>query len=247
MFQRSRTAKQAGEAHGLFRIKDNITTGLTLVVLLVTMAACVRIDITNPLNGEIDADADSEESIQLRSGTGNPVAGREKSKLCQGCHGEYGISTEPLIPKLAGQYGPYIAKELRNYQSGVRTHQIMNAMAATINDDDLDDISAYFASQTKMKGNGLKNPVGKKLFLHGDVSRRLLPCVNCHGMNGKGRDPKISMFPVIGGQHKDYLRTQLINFREGDRTNSPNSIMNKITKLMTDAEIEALAEYAAAQ
>jgi len=246
MFQRSRTAKQSGEANGLFRIKGNIATGLTLAVLLVTMAACARIDTANPLNGKITADADSEESIKLRSGTGNPVAGREKSQLCQGCHGEYGISTEPLIPHLAGQYGPYIAKQLRNYQSGVRTHQIMNAMAATISDDDLADISAYFASLTKMKGNGLKNPAGKKLFLRGDISRMLVAYVNCHGINGKGLDPKVSMFPVIGGQHKDYLRAQLINFREGDRTNSPSGIMNKVAKLMTDAEIEALAEYVAA-
>jgi cytochrome c553 len=232
----------------MFHIKDNIATGLTLVVLLVATAAFAQSDTTNPLKGDIDADVDSAESIKLRSGAGNPIAGREKSQLCQGCHGEYGNSTEPIIPKLAGQYGNYISKQIRNYQAGTRSHQIMNAMAATVSDDDLADIAAYFASQNKMEGDGsAENQLGKELFLHGDTSKMRLACVNCHGVNGKGVDPKISMFPVIGGQHKDYIRRQLVNFRDGYRTNSPNGIMNRIADSLTDTEIESLAEYVSVQ
>ena len=168
--------------------------------------------------------------------------------MCQGCHGEFGNSTEPLVPKLAGQYGKYIAKELRNYQAGVRTHQIMNAMAGTINDDDLADIAAYFASQPKMKGAGApNNEVGKNLFIKGDINRKMVACINCHGVTGKGLTPNTSMFPVLGGQQKEYLRKQLVNFRDVDRTNSPNGIMNKITSKLTDQEIEALADYLSAQ
>jgi cytochrome c553 len=232
----------------MLHINSNFATGLTLAVLLVATAAFAQSDTTNPLKGVVDADVDSAEAIKLRSGPGDPVSGREKSQLCQGCHGEYGNSTEPLIPKLAGQYGKYIAKELRNYQAGIRSHQIMNAMAATISDDDLADIAAYFASQNKMEGDGsADNPIGKELFLHGDTSKMRLACVNCHGVSGKGVDPKISMFPVIGGQHKDYIRRQLVNFRGGDRTNSPNAIMNRIADSLTDTEIESLAEYVSVQ
>ncbi len=233
----------------MLHINSNIATGLTLAVLLVATAAFAQSDTTNPLKGSVDADVDSAEAIKLRSGTGNPIAGREKSQLCQGCHGEYGISTEPLIPKLAGQYGNYIAKEVRNYQAGIRSHQIMNAMAATIaNDEDLADIAAYFASQNKMEGDGsADNQLGKELFLHGDTSKMRLACVNCHGVSGKGVDPKISMFPVIGGQHKDYIRRQLVNFRDGYRTNSPNGIMNRIADSLTDTEIESLADYVSVQ
>ena len=233
----------------MLHIKNNIATGLALVVLLTTTVAFARSDETNPLTGHVGLNAgdESAESIKVRSGSGDPVAGKEKSQLCQGCHGEEGISTEGLIPKLAGQYARYIAKELRNYQSGTRSHQIMNAMAATISDDDLADIAAYFASRTKMKGDGSNNEVGKKLFLHGDISRTMVACINCHGVNGKGLTPNTSMFPVIGGQQKDYIRRQLVNFRKGDRTNSPNGIMNRITQKLTDAELEALAEYVSAQ
>jgi cytochrome c553 len=232
----------------MFHIISNIAAGLTLVVLFVATTAFAQSDTSNPLTGYVDADVESTESIHLRSGSGDPVAGREKSQLCQGCHGEYGNSTETLIPKLAGQYGNYIAKEVRNYQTGTRTHQIMDAMAATLTDEDLADVAAYFASQKKMQGDGsAENPLGKELFLHGDTSKMRLACVNCHGVRGKGIEPRISMFPVIGGQHKDYIRRQLVNFREGYRTNSPNGIMNKIAGSLTDPEIEALAEYVSVQ
>lgn len=229
-------------------IKGYIAAGLTWVAFLTFTAALAQGNDANPLTGRVDTSDESAESIKLRSGPGDPIAGRDKSQLCQGCHGEFGHSTDPLIPKLAGQFGGYISKEVRNYQAGTRTHQIMNAMAGTINDDDLADIAAYFASQTKMKGNGsADNPIGKELFLHGRTSRMLFACVNCHGVRGKGLGTKFSMFPVIGGQHKAYIRRQLISFREMDRTNSPNAIMNKITNLLTDEEIDALAEYVSVQ
>ncbi|MBI5430898.1 MAG: cytochrome c4 [Nitrosomonadales bacterium] len=191
---------------------------------------------------------ESEAAIRVRSGPGNPVAGKDKSKLCQGCHGEAGNSVESHVPKLSGQYGQYISKQLRNYQSGVRTHQIMNAMAATISDEELADISAYFASQHKMDGAAANfNLLGQRLFYHSDTTRGHMACVNCHGISGKGLRPGTSMFPVIGGQHKEYLLGQLRSFKNDDRSNSPNAIMNKIAKALTDEELEALAEYVSEQ
>lgn len=232
----------------MLRIKNNIAVGLALIVLLTNPDAFAKstpkgkVAPAAPLEAVQMAD-DSPEAIKLRSGSGDPVAGKEKSQLCQGCHGEVGISLEGMAPKLAGQYGKYIAKQLRNFQSGTRVHQIMSDIAATVSDDDLADIVAYFASQEKMKGNGSSNKLGENLFLHGDMSRMMVACVNCHGTNGKGKSPGNPVFPVIGGQHKDYLHGQLLNFRAGDRSNSPGGVMNIITQKMTDAELEALAEY----
>ncbi len=187
---------------------------------------------------------ETPDAIKQRIGNGNPVAGKSKSTLCQSCHGEDGLSMENLIPNLAGQYATYIAKELRNFQSGARKHPIMSVMAKTINDADLADIAAYFASQDKMQGGGWGvNPVAKRLFLKGDESRNILPCANCHGLSGEGEASDIGTFPVIGGQHKAYLRAQLINWRDGQRTNSPGGEMNKIAKSLTNPEIEALTDY----
>jgi cytochrome c553 len=238
----------------MLHVKNNIAVGLALVALFTSSAVFAKSpkekvaappsvasnSTSASVAGGVIAD-DSAEAIKLRSGAGDPVAGKDKSQLCQGCHGEVGIGVEGLTPSLAGQYGKYIAKQLRNFQSGTRTHQIMSAIAATISDDDLADIAAYFASRDKMKGGGSNNKLGENL--HGDMSRMMVACVNCHGTNGKGKSPGNPVFPVIGGQQKDYLRGQLINFRAGDRSNSPGGVMNIITQNLTDEELDALADY----
>ena len=234
--------------NNMFKIKHKVLTSVAVALLITTTAVLAQNENINPLTGKVESNsgADSASAINIRIGRGDPVAGKDKSLLCQGCHGEKGISIDGLIPSLAGQYALYITKELRNYQSGDRSHQIMNAMAATISDEDLDDISAYFASLPKMQGNGETNAMGKKLFMRGDLSRLVLACVTCHGVNGKGLTPNTPMFPVIGGQKKDYLRLQLLNFKNKDRTNSPNGIMNTIAKKLTEAELDALASYISA-
>ena len=202
----------------------------------------------NPLTGKVHHSNAGTNAVQLRSGPGDPIKGREKSALCQGCHGEDGNSYNTKVPKLAGQYASYISKQLRNYQSGIRSHQIMNAIAATISDADLDDISAYFASQPRMSGpNAKTNRMGQKLFFHSEPSRAHMACVNCHGINGKGLTPQTNMFPIIGGQHKDYLHAQLLSFKYDDRVNSPNAIMNKIARALEDEELEGLADYLSEQ
>ena len=187
----------------------------------------------------------SEEEVKLRMGPGDPVSGRSKAELCNGCHGEDGNSPDSAIPKLAGQYGMYITKQVKNYHTGLLTNPMMASMAATVSDDDLNDISAYYASQTMMKGSApSSNKLGKKLFENDDMSRMMVRCSSCHGKTGKGLTPENPVYPVIGGQHRDYLFAQLLNFRKGARNNSPGGMMNTIVQHLTDAELEALAEYA---
>jgi cytochrome c553 len=213
----------------MFRIQNNIATGFFAAVLLTATTAYA---------------AETVDVIKLRMGFGSLGAGMSKSELCQGCHGENGVSLDEMVPNLAGQYANYIAKQVRDFQTGARTHQIMSALALTVNEAELIDISAFFASQKKMQGDDpVDNEAGKKIFLKGDASRKIPACVNCHGVKGKGYAPNVSIFPVIGGQHKGYLRAQLVNWRSGERRNSPKDMMNQFAKPLTDAEIEALADY----
>lgn len=176
---------------------------------------------------------------------GDPVAGKDKSALCQGCHGEDGMSATSAFPHLAGQYAGYIRKQIADFQKRVRKDDTMEGMADTVTErQDLEDISAYFASQKSMHGSGaVSNSLGKNVFLNGNPATNMYGCVHCHGENGKGKTPSNSVFPVIGGQHKDYLVKQLNAFRDGSRANDPAGMMGDIAKKMTDAEIDAVSDY----
>lgn len=189
---------------------------------------------------------DSEAATEQRIGSGNPASGKRKvqSELCQECHGEDGISTVVSVPKLAGQYAQYISKQIRNFQTGERKHPIMNAMAEGITEEDTSDVAAYFAGNKTMQGNGTGgSPLAKDLFFSGDMNRNILPCKSCHGETGKGKFAITESYPVIGGQHKIYLREQLLNWRKGARSNSPNGVMNVIANSLSDEEIEDLSNY----
>jgi cytochrome c553 len=79
--------------------------------------------------------------------SGDPVAGKQKSVVCQSCHGVDGNSTNPQFPRLAGQYPDYLMQALAEYKSGERKNPIMSGFAATLSQQDIADIAAYFASQ----------------------------------------------------------------------------------------------------
>jgi len=206
-------------SHALF----NIASGFAIVMFCVTTACA----------------GDSPEDIKKRIGTGDPVAGKEKSALCQGCHGEDGNSAVPTFPKLAGQFAVYIQKQIHDFQSGSRKDPVMSGMAATVTDkQDLLDISAYFASQKQMHGeNPVNSPEGKTMFTVGNG------CVNCHGENGKGAAAGNTDAPVIGGQHKDYLIKQLQDFRSGARRNEASGMMYMIAGSLSDEEIDEITNY----
>ncbi len=80
---------------------------------------------------------------------GDPAAGKEKSAVCQGCHGVGGNSTNPQYPRLAHQYEDYLIKALSDYKSGARKNAIMNGFAAQLSDRDIQNLAAYYASQRK--------------------------------------------------------------------------------------------------
>ena len=185
----------------------------------------------------------------VQAADGDPIAGKDKSAMCQGCHGEEGMSVNPMCPNLAGQFSRYIKKQIRDFQAERRNDPMMSPMAATVTDpQDLEDIAAYFASRKSMLGaDSAATPEmlekGKEIYLHGNSETGLYGCVNCHGDNGKGKSSNNPMFPVIGGQLKDYVMKQLNDLRSGDRKNDPAHMMADIAKKMTDPEIEAVSEY----
>ena len=184
----------------------------------------------------------------VRAEDGDPKAGKEKSAMCQGCHGEEGISAAPNFPNLAGQFQKYIERQIHSFQDGKREDPTMSGMAASITEiQDLKDIAAYFSSKKRMAGTPSKNKdlaeKGKVIFHEGNPETGVYACSNCHGENGYGKDAQNNVFPVISGQTKDYLVKQLNDFRSGERHNDPAGMMGGVAKKMTEAEINAVAEF----
>ena len=84
---------------------------------------------------------------------GDATAGVQKKQMCEGCHGVAGYRTAyPTVytaPKLGGQSAAYIAKALKDYASGTRSHPSMNGVAASLSDQDMADLAAYYAAAGK--------------------------------------------------------------------------------------------------
>ncbi len=78
---------------------------------------------------------------------GDPVAGKEKSAVCAGCHGVDGNSSVGANPRLAGQYESYLYHSLKEYKEGRRQSLLMAGMVANLSDQDMKDLAAWFASQ----------------------------------------------------------------------------------------------------
>lgn len=187
---------------------------------------------------------------------GDPGAGARKSdeERCQECHGADGhgfgqsASSEGRHPKLAGQAAEYIVKQIADFRSGARKHDVMTLMARTVEPADILDIAAYFASRTPMKGDGAAgNPLGRRLYESGDVARGVEACIACHGPEGRGIAGLGAAAPRIGGQEWRYLEKQLLDWRSGERRNSRDGVMNRVTRGLTDEELRALTDYLAAQ
>jgi cytochrome c553 len=73
-------------------------------------------------------------------------AGRAKARMCAVCHGEFGISSLPDTPHLAGQSEIYLAAQLKAYRSGKRANEIMNVVAKPLTDAEITDLATWFAS-----------------------------------------------------------------------------------------------------
>lgn len=88
---------------------------------------------------------------------GDAATGKAKATTCVACHGEGGAKPiMSIYPILAGQHADYLAKAINDYKTGVRKDPVMAGMAAPLTEQDIADLSAYFASQS-----GLTTPSPK--------------------------------------------------------------------------------------
>ena len=139
---------------------------------------------------------------------GDVERGKEKSATCVACHGNAGISINPEWPKLAGQHAKYLETQLYEFQrgpNGSRNNAIMYGIALALSDEDIQDISAYYASLENSIGltddSYLKD--GQNLYRGGNMEYKIQACMACHGPNGQGNS--LAGIPSLSGQHSEYI------------------------------------------
>jgi cytochrome c553 len=180
----------------------------------------------------------------LAQAAGDAAAGQDKAVMCGACHGADGNSAAPNFPKLAGQGERYLLKQLNDIKSGDRSVVEMTGLLDNLSDQDLADISAYYASQKMSVGAADPKLVarGEALFRGGKLNEGMPACTGCHSPDGAGL--AAAGFPQLGGQHAGYVAKQLTDFREGNRTNDGDSmIMRGIAAKLSNKDIEAVSSF----
>jgi cytochrome c553 len=77
------------------------------------------------------------------------AAGKTRAQMaCAVCHGQQGLSMQPNVPHIAGQPKIYLVEQLRNYRSGKRHHEVMSVIAKPLTDEDILNLSDWYASLT---------------------------------------------------------------------------------------------------
>ena len=177
---------------------------------------------------------------------GDATAGQAKAAVCGACHGPDGNSPAPNFPKLAGQGERYLTKQMHDIKDGKRTVLEMTGLLTNLNDQDLADLAAYFASQKGSVGAADPKLVarGEQLFRGGNLEKGLPACTGCHSPNGAGN--AAAGFPHLSGQHATYIAKQLTDFRkeEAGRANDGDAMtMRTIARKLSDEDIAALSSY----
>lgn len=194
---------------------------------------------------------------------GDAAAGKSKAAVCAACHGSNGIGLADMYPNLAGQQQDYLTKQLNAFKSGDRKDPLMSPMAANLSPEDMDDLSAYFASFTR-SGESKAAPTtatstpeptatavpvneplapianaanGKQIYIKGDLAKGIPACIGCHGEEGNS---DVLINPNLAEQHPEYIEKQLHAFKSQTRMNPS---MTVVAKNLTDDDIADLGAY----
>lgn len=159
---------------------------------------------------------------------GDPETGRRVAGMCRTCHGLDGVAKIPIAPHIGGETAGYIARQLLAFRDGSRMHEMMSVVAASLSDEQIADVAAWYAAQT---------PVAT---LRADPEDAPEACVACHGADGIATLPEA---PNLAGETNIYIETQLKAFRTGKRR---HEIMSPIAADLTDADMREVADWYAA-
>jgi cytochrome c553 len=166
-------------------------------------------------------------------------AAKKKAELCAGCHGENGISQMEGVPSLAGQPDQFIQWQLVFFRAGSRKNEQMQPVVEQLDNNDIRNLGAYFASLTPPKATQPDdNPDLSKKGAQAAVGRR---CANCHTDSFAGTNAVAR----IAGQREEYLLKALHDYKSSVRSGGGMAAMADVAYPLSEEEIEALAHYLA--
>src|SRR5580693_94425 len=164
---------------------------------------------------------------------------KAKAEACAGCHGENGISTTDNLPSLAGQPDQFIQWQLVFFRAGTRKNEQMQPIAEQVENDDIRNLGAYFASLTPPKATKPDdNPDLSQKGAQAAVGRR---CNSCHTDTFAGT----KAVARIAGQREEYLLKALHDYKSGMRSGGGMAAMADVAYPLSEEEITALAHYLA--
>jgi cytochrome c553 len=184
--------------------------------------------------------------VAAMAAEGNPAAGKARAEAagCFACHGVDGVATADGLatdkndPNLAAQPDLYLQFQLVFFRKGVRKNEVMNAMAEQLSDDDLRNVSAYFASLPPPSPPAPPDTAPQDTELGSKVAQAI-HCTNCHGDHFEGVDN----IARLAGQREDYVYEALRDFKSGARTSTGAAGMAEVVYPLGDLEMKALAHY----
>ena len=143
---------------------------------------------------------------------------------------------------ISGQGAAYIASALNAYKKGERKHPTMRGIAQSMSDQDIADLSAYYAASGVAESAAplAKAPDGSakamELITKG-------ACISCHGDSFS--KPLAPSYPKIAGQHSDYLYVALKSYKieKNPQVGRGNAIMGGVVKQFSVAELKVMANY----
>jgi len=172
---------------------------------------------------------------QVASAAGDAERGRLLADTCIGCHGvETFNNVYPTyhVPKIAGQNADYIVNALTLYRDGQRDHGTMTAQAASLSDQDIQDIAVYLQS-----AGGKLDPAAPGV---GTAPAAAQVCAACHGPAGISAIPTN---PNLAGQYLDYIQQALSDYRSGARK-GPNALaMQAQLGAVSEEELAEISLY----
>jgi cytochrome c553 len=176
---------------------------------------------------------------------GDASAGQAKSAICAACHGVDGNSVVPNWPKLAGQHEQYLTRQVSLIKAGARMVPEMVGIVPGLSEQDIEDLSAYFAAQPIAAGVADESQLvlGERIFRAGNAESGVPACMACHGPAGEGNP--LAGYPALAGQHAVYTANMLNRFRAGENwgEGDASEVMNGSAARLTDDEIAAVASY----